>query len=212
MNKKVKTSPSRQRDRAADTPTTQQYDRRRLLKALAGTGSVLAAGGVAPESWTRPVVQSIVLPVHAQLSCGGPGYRGGVLLTATSFPTSMLDTVFPRAYAQAAPTMATANLCISCNGDGTVNVQLLVEYSDECLRPYFAGSSIPLGQYRDLPFGNECYGHVATIRVNSVNGTANGELAISTDSTWNFTGGFDIGPGNCNLNPPSNCEEGCFGP
>jgi len=209
MSEKIKTNPSRQHDRAGDIPITQKHDRRRLLKALAGTGSVLAAGGVAPESWRRPVVQSILLPVHAQLSCGGPGYAGGVLLTATSFPTGMLDTLFPQAYAQAAPTMATANLCISCNGDGTVNVQLLVTYSDDCIRPYFAGSSIPLGQYRDLPFGHECFGHVATIRVNSVNSTANGELAISTDSPFSFAGGFDIGAGTCNLNPLSICTDNC---
>jgi len=182
-------------------------DRRHLLKALASTGSVLAAGGVAPESWTRPVVQSVLLPVHAQTSCGGgQGYAGGVLLNTTSAPTAMFDTVIPRALAQLETTMATANLCITCNGDGTVNVRLVVIYTGEICPPipYWEGSNIPLGQYRDLVFGNLCCCQTATIRVNGVNSNASGELAIQGDE-FAFAGGFSIGPGNCALSYPSDC-------
>ena len=40
--------------------------RRRALKSLAGTGAVASAGLMLPERWTRPVVESAVLPAHAQ--------------------------------------------------------------------------------------------------------------------------------------------------
>jgi len=182
-------------------------DRRRLLKALAGTGSVLAAGGIAPESWTRPVVQSILLPVHAQASCGGgQGYIGSVLLNATGVPTGMLDKVIPSAVAQP-ETMATANICISCNGDGTVNVRLSMLYN-ECPRPAFEGTNIPLGQYRDLPLANSCDASAATIRVDEINANAVGELTVQ-GAEFGFAGGFSLGPGTCDLYFLADCFALC---
>lgn len=42
--------------------------RRKLLKSIAaGTGTVIA-GKSLPESWSRPVVDSVILPAHAQTS------------------------------------------------------------------------------------------------------------------------------------------------
>ena len=42
--------------------------RRKLLKSLAaGSGAVLA-GKSLPDSWNKPVVNSLVLPVHAQMT------------------------------------------------------------------------------------------------------------------------------------------------
>jgi hypothetical protein len=40
--------------------------RRKLLKTLAGAGGVVAAGALLPEKWTRPVVDRILVPAHAQ--------------------------------------------------------------------------------------------------------------------------------------------------
>jgi hypothetical protein len=48
------------------TATEPKPGRRRLLKALAGAGGVLATGALLPERWTRPVVESIIVPAHAQ--------------------------------------------------------------------------------------------------------------------------------------------------
>lgn len=52
-------------------PVTQSSrdcaDRRRALKTLGG-GSVLAAGGLLPNEWVRPVIQTVLLPAHAQTS------------------------------------------------------------------------------------------------------------------------------------------------
>ncbi|MGA8262579.1 MAG: hypothetical protein WB783_20395 [Arenicellales bacterium] len=44
-----------------------QSNRRRLLKSLAA-GSVLSTAKGVPGSWTRPVIESVVLPAHAQTS------------------------------------------------------------------------------------------------------------------------------------------------
>ncbi|MGE0703511.1 MAG: glycine-rich domain-containing protein [Vicinamibacterales bacterium] len=58
-------------ERRPATPATASVTnpaRRALLRALAaGTGAVVA-GNVLPKSWTKPVVDSIVLPLHAQAS------------------------------------------------------------------------------------------------------------------------------------------------
>jgi hypothetical protein len=53
--------------------------RRRLVKALVGSGSILAAGKMLPEEWTRPVVESVVLPAHAQATGTVAGLFSGDL-------------------------------------------------------------------------------------------------------------------------------------
>ena len=54
--------------------------RRKLLKSIAvGTGAVVA-GKSLPDSWSRPVVDSVLLPAHAATSIrsfSGPVRRGG---------------------------------------------------------------------------------------------------------------------------------------
>jgi hypothetical protein len=41
-----------------------EFGRRLLLKAI-GSGAAL---GILPKSWTRPVVQSVIVPAHAAAS------------------------------------------------------------------------------------------------------------------------------------------------
>lgn len=43
--------------------------RRRLLKSIAAGGGAVLAGKSLPESWTNPVVESVLMPAHAQTSC-----------------------------------------------------------------------------------------------------------------------------------------------
>lgn len=40
--------------------------RRRLLKTIAAAGGAITAAKALPENWTKPVVDSVLLPVHAQ--------------------------------------------------------------------------------------------------------------------------------------------------
>src|SRR5262245_13830576 len=41
-------------------------ERRRLLKTLIAGGTAATAATVMPDSWTKPIIKSIVVPVHAQ--------------------------------------------------------------------------------------------------------------------------------------------------
>lgn len=50
--------------------------RRRLLQVLS-FGGVAAAAKTLPDQWTKPVVDQVLLPAHAQMSPGGgPGGPG----------------------------------------------------------------------------------------------------------------------------------------
>jgi hypothetical protein len=50
--------------------------RRKLLKALVAGGGAVAVGKSLPESWMKPVIDSVTLPVHAQAS--GIKYFGSI--------------------------------------------------------------------------------------------------------------------------------------
>ena len=66
-----------------DSTSQKQLDRRQLLKAMLGTGVVLSS---LPNEWTQPVVETALLPVHAQasdlppLTCIDPGRQIDVVL------------------------------------------------------------------------------------------------------------------------------------
>lgn len=44
------------------------YSRRKLLKTIAAGSGAVIAGKSLPDNWTKPVVDSVVLPAHAQTS------------------------------------------------------------------------------------------------------------------------------------------------
>ncbi len=50
--------------------------RRKLLKSIAAGSGAVVAGKSLPESWSKPVINSVVLPVHAETTddneSGGP--------------------------------------------------------------------------------------------------------------------------------------------
>ena len=62
--------------------TNSPEGRRQLLKALAVGGGAVVVGNSLPESWMKPVIESVVLPTHAQAS-------GGVALTDENFFTAV---------------------------------------------------------------------------------------------------------------------------
>ena len=50
--------------------------RRKLLKSIAAGSGAIVAGKSLPESWSRPVVDSVMLPAHAQTSPTDPSAPG----------------------------------------------------------------------------------------------------------------------------------------
>ena len=66
---------------------TENPSRRKLLKQLAVTGGVAYIASDLPTKWTRPVVEAVVLPAHAQTSvlCDFSGdYNGGAATLSVS--------------------------------------------------------------------------------------------------------------------------------
>lgn len=79
--------------------------RRRLIKALASGGAIVAAGNL-PSHWSKPVVDAVMLPAHAQTSPGSTFYGSQSLVDVASAPAGggeilagVLDALVPRAQA-----------------------------------------------------------------------------------------------------------------
>lgn len=100
------------------------HGRRDLLKKLALSSSALAAGGVIPKHWVRPVVDTVVIPAHAQTS--GGVFFGSVLAVIvqnenflgepTSIFAQALDSTVPAAHATDVGQGSPHTLCIEDNG------------------------------------------------------------------------------------------------
>jgi hypothetical protein len=89
------------------------YSKRKLLKSIAAGGGAVVAGKSLPESWSAPVIDSVMLPAHASTTqdCG----------TVTCNPTSLSNVIFPPIlYANLTP-------CVSCGFSGE-------QQSDSALR------------------------------------------------------------------------------
>lgn len=120
----------------------QHKGRRRLLKGIAaGSGAVLA-GKTIPQEWSRPVVDSVMLPVHAQASLRvftSNGQITGMVSDTTEKYAGLLDGLVNTANAQPpeleelqeprvmnGPMFTDEGGCIVENPDGTVQVDCLL--------------------------------------------------------------------------------------
>jgi len=121
----------RGRDAADQTRHPHANGRRKLLKsALLGGGAAVAMYS-APERWTRPVIESVSLPAHAQTSLElgeGPWAGGSPLDGVMNTPVRgrtlagrVADILVPSAHALVQePPLCSAmfNICISGTGTG----------------------------------------------------------------------------------------------
>ena len=193
--------------------------RRKLLKSIAlGSGAVVA-GKSLPESWSRPVVDSVMLPAHAQTS-GGPFAGGAVIMTPALESDSILekaaDILVPEAKADS-PT--NPYVCVEPNAAGDkATVKLYVDFPDTELYTF---TEVPVNGSRcsyvqsslckimpgkaddlleELGLIKEAHAEPEPIccYLNSVNGTAVGYIDFYSD-TFNFS----VGPSSCN--PTINC-------
>ena len=72
--------------------TRSKQQRRKLLKSMAAGSGAIVAGKTMPDEWAKPVVDSVVLPAHAQASlvCS---VRGSMTPYYVSDSTIQLDPV-----------------------------------------------------------------------------------------------------------------------
>lgn len=102
--------------------------RRRLLKSIVLGGGAAVAGRSLPEEWTHPIVDSVLLPAHAQLSSGvAAGRFAGLndLIFAAADPgESVLDLfVKPAMAADGCPKLI-SGVCLDVHEDGSVDVKI----------------------------------------------------------------------------------------
>jgi hypothetical protein len=101
-----------------------------LSKSRRGALKIILAGGAAgtvaalPKTWTRPVVEAVILPAHAQLSTLAASYQGtGTAIGIPSgAPVGVVDLVVPSAVA-GAPLADGYTICITVE-DGTAHVHV----------------------------------------------------------------------------------------
>ncbi|MCP3908768.1 MAG: hypothetical protein GY712_12215, partial [Oceanicoccus sp.] len=62
--------------------------RRKLLKSIAAGSGAVVAGKTLPESWSKPVIDSVMLPAHAETTDGS-----GDLPITTCPPVTIPDSV-----------------------------------------------------------------------------------------------------------------------
>lgn len=145
--------------------------RRKTLKALGLGGGLGAAGFSLPEKWARPVVEAVVLPVHAQASnVSGHFVDSGVVLVADAAP-SLLDVLVPKANAWS---YDSADVCMDIV-NGIANI-------------FFVGSGstivygklnvpVPFG-YIDLDFQPDCNPEPKKFAINGQFQQVNGQTCV----------------------------------
>ena len=97
--------------------------RRKLLKSIASGSGVIAAGKSLPESWSRPFVNSVILPAHAQTS--GAAFTALGIAEAID-ENEILDLLVPSAQAGGAVAPSNKNICFNTSGNNA-SVQVTVD-------------------------------------------------------------------------------------
>jgi len=131
------------------------HKRRKLLMAIAaGSGAVIAGKGL-PESWSRPVVDSVLLPAHAQTSLA----RIYTTVASRTRQDGQEDSLYARALDGLVPEAMAGGISGTCiTACGTITGELMaLEGVDICGPATFSGQ-LPLnGRPVQVTFHN-CIG------------------------------------------------------
>ena len=121
-----------------------------LKRLLTGTGSVLAVKA-APDEWIKPMVESVVLPSHAQTSSFG--YTSLGFANAVN-QDGILNILLPRARAVTKKPLVQVevkkNICINYSGG---NAEVQVAFSNEC-QVYTGSFKLPFTRRKLFPDGD----------------------------------------------------------
>jgi hypothetical protein len=211
----------------SDNNEKKSISRRKLLKSLAASGGAVIAGKSLPESWSRPVVDSVMLPAHALTSFVGRSFTNpirGVAIDPDSQFARVLGSLVNEAHAgnNGIP-MVFERTCIRENADGTVRVDARIDngYIDIAL---FSAPSVVVNSPPVPMSGSPCFGMLlppdaslvdtlglipdahagifeesVEVVVESINGSAIGAYLISVGDPFELP--FDLPVGECS--PPA---------
>ena len=178
--------------------------RRKLLKSIAaGTGAVVA-GKSLPESWSRPVVDSVMLPAHAMTSPGNQYTNSqNVLLDNQSRFARVVDSLVPEANAaqdngNGGPTEIT---CLTITGESMVKIEGLIHNSKGnalvvAQNVTVAGDAVPM----------------AITDCEPASGIGQITVQVHTLTNNSATGTYSIGGGGSNLVPFTVTPGSCSAP
>lgn len=94
--------------------------RRKRLKQILASGGMFVGAATMQKEWTRPVIDSVILPVHALTSALNGSFTAAA---DVSTDTDLLDYLVPQAHAVGYH----VELCINVV-NGVANVEVTVEY------------------------------------------------------------------------------------
>ena len=160
--------------------------RRNVVKSIAAGSSAVIAGISPAESWVKPVIDSVLLPVHAATTDANLSYFGSVNANEGG--------VF--------------QICIQCIGR-TCFVQLLETYPDTRPDAYFYQGSGSIGASMTLTQPNNCDEFTLELTVDSVNDVAIGNFdLIDEDSEIEASATFTLSQAVCGISESdANCIE-----
>lgn len=194
--------------------------RRKLLKGIAaGSGAVLAGRNL-PDSWSRPVVDAVMLPAHAQTSMssfsGSNSNEQGSIAPDSKFARA-LDAMVNEANADVIEVIFTAETCIQQSGDGTVRVDSILGDTNGNITPMklnaqnvtVGGSAVVMSGSICIPEMNSMLDRLGLIknahaglvpedvqvRIDSIEGRALGQYLITYDGAPTIE--IDLPVGEC---------------
>lgn len=163
--------------------------RRKLIKSIAAGSGAIVAGKNLPESWTKPVVDSVMLPAHAQTS----------QLVEFTYQSTLVDNDTCDGATSGLPNVTNLDFDVSTatpNGLGTVDVTIHGDIDQQDEWYMISVEGVDLG-----PVGNAGFGtHTINTVFNNVDlSAAAADGTITVTATPNPTGGNTI---DCDFEPP----------
>lgn len=200
--------------------------RRKLLKSLTVGGAAAVTAKSMPEEWTKPLVNGVSLPAHAQTTVPPviPDFHGGSmmtrLLTDLSAPEqifkNIIDSVVPPALACVCKNVnvviqqCCAKPSGSKNQTANVRVAFLIERDVDgegvnvehwgALAVPVDGSTVNLAKLS----GGTCLGASAKISIDETNSFSKGTIELVTTAPTTWSADYIIPRGNQPL-PPEVC-------
>ena len=190
--------------------STSPTQRRALLRALTLGGAAVTANSL-PDTWMRPLVDSALLPAHAQATetfVGGVEFSQVVNVgdaTESNDPNGinaiaaarrgLLNRVLPQAHAIGVGVDTSVSLRTIDGSPDRVDVRVIAQYAENDIVT-FERSNVRAGSFVDIHFiGNvsafhSCFNDQCRLRVDSIDSTITGVVDVNGN-----TAPFEASPG-----------------